>query len=71
MNRSDSVGRRLRGRRKVCVGWGLNFKGLGLSFNAPHSLSVIWVSSAVFEHQFPSRFEDVELTAVLVKGDGG
>lgn len=36
MNRFDFVGRRLKGRRKVCVGWGLDFKGLGLSTTGPH-----------------------------------
>lgn len=64
-NRFDFVGRRLKVRRKVCVGWGLDFKGLGLSFNAPCLLCVILgKQSYLFEHQFPPRFEDVELTDV-------
>lgn len=65
-NRFDFVGRRLKVRRKVCVGWGLDFKGLGLSFNAPHLLCVILgKQSYLVEHQFPPRFEDVELMDVL------
>lgn len=46
-NRFDFVGRRLKVRRKVCVGWGLDFKGLGLSFNAPYLLCVIWVNNLI------------------------
>lgn len=64
-NRFDFVGRRLKVRRKVCVGWGIDSKGLGLSFNAPHLLCVILGrQSYLFEHQFPPRFEDVELMDV-------
>lgn len=64
-DRFDFVGRRLKVRRKVCVGWGLDFKGLGLSFNAPHLLCVILgKQSYLFEHQVPPTFEDVELTDV-------
>lgn len=54
----------------MCLGWGLGLRGLALSFNFPH-LSRVILGSNLFEHHFPPRYENVELTDVWVRGDGG
>lgn len=55
----------------VCIGWGLGLRGLGSNFDSPPLLRVMWDKQPdLFEHQFPPRFEDVEITNMSQWRDG-